>query len=360
MPTLLHENISSLLAPWSFDAKKWHRNLQKYLKCNSAGIGIINLAHPNQDELFAMVGWQPKALQRWLAGNTDHLRRTAATEGVSVVAPGQKRSSPLLSSGHAVVCMIPSDQERKSYWWMMLARDKSAFSQVEQTKAQHLLGRFHHRFLMPHEAHLGRLLIGHDDRLITADYDFKDRFLDKPSLYNDFLTMFHRVVEQRYPKLKDFDTHDFAVSIGKESFWLCFTRRRAIRTADTYHWYIELRPLGEDEIPVVDTLKDDRIARALSYVHDHYAEVPSLATLAEHTGMSPFHFHRLFSHQVGTSPKQYQLRKQMQMAKWILRAHRIPIGETADRTGFSSHGHFTSTFQRMIGMSPTQYRESFY
>ena len=48
------------------------------------------------------------------------------------------------------------------------------------------------------------------------------------------------------------------------------------------------------------------------------------------------------------------------MAKWMLRALRIPIGSIAEMTGFSSHGHFTSTFHRLIGVSPTEYRESHY
>ncbi|MDZ4821746.1 MAG: helix-turn-helix domain-containing protein, partial [Planctomycetota bacterium] len=34
--------------------------------------------------------------------------------------------------------------------------------------------------------------------------------------------------------------------------------------------------------------------------------------------------------------------------------------KVASATGFSSHGHFASTFHRLIGVSPTEYRESFY
>ena len=36
------------------------------------------------------------------------------------------------------------------------------------------------------------------------------------------------------------------------------------------------------------------------------------------------------------------------------------LDQIAAATGYSSHGHFTSTFHRLTGKSPTEYRESFY
>ncbi len=360
MTQFLKEKIGNLSTPWCFDGKSWARSLQKTLRCKAAGIGLINRLKPQSDELLAQSGWPATSIKKFFGGAKDNLRATAVKDGIAVGYPGRKGGSPLLTTGHAVVCMVPDNIGEDSWWWMMLTRDRKAFTTVEQEKAMHLLRRFESRFVMPYEIQLGRVLVGHDDRLIAADLDTKDKFLDKPALFDELLTEFHRVVEQRYPKLKDNQTRDMAIKMGKQSYWLCFTKRRAVVGSDGYHWYLELRPLGDDEVPVVGTVKDDRVAKALAYLHDNYAQVPSLATLARQTDMSQFHFHRLFTGQVGTSPKQYLLRKQLQMAKWMLRALRIPIGQIADLTGFSSHGHFTSTFHRMIGESPTEYRESFY
>lgn len=360
MTDFLKEKISDLSTPWSFDAKAWVKGIQKHLRCKAAAIGVIKRNKPQQDELIAAHGWTGPVMKRWLSGAKDGLRTAAAKNGIAVGFPGNKANSPLLKSGHGVVCMLPESINQDSWWWLMVTRDAKAFSAIEQEKAMHLLRRFESRFAMPYEIQLSRLIVGHDDRLIAADLNTKDRFLDKPALYDELLTAFHRVVDQRYSGLKDNQTRDMAVQVGKDSHWLCFTRRRAVAGSDTYHWYIELRPLDDDEVPVVGTVKDDRVAKAIGYLHDNFSDVPSLATLAKQTNMSQFHFHRLFTTQVGTSPKQYLLRKQLQMAKWMLRALRIPIGEIAELTGFSSHGHFTSTFHRMIGESPTEYRESFY
>lgn len=49
----------------------------------------------------------------------------------------------------------------------------------------------------------------------------------------------------------------------------------------------------------------DRIARVIQYLDEHYSEQPDLATLAARAGLSPFHFHRLFSKWAGVTPKDF-------------------------------------------------------
>jgi AraC-like DNA-binding protein len=207
---------------------------------------------------------------------------------------------------------------------------------------------------------MGRLIVGHDNRLICADLDTRDLLLANAGLLEELVTTVQRVAEQRFPDLGDNETRDIAVKLGNTAYWVVFRRRRCIPGAEAIHWYIEIRPMEKDELIPVGTVKDDRVAAAMAYFHKNFDNAPSLAQVAKFVHMSPFHFHRLFSKQVGVSPKHYLMRKQLQMAKWLLRAHRVPIGSIASATGFSSHGHFTSTFHRLIGVSPTEYRESFY
>ena len=122
---------------------------------------------------------------------------------------------------------------------------------------------------------------------------------------------------------------------------------------------MELRPLDPDELPIVGTVPDPRIALAIAYVHEHFRDTPSLAQIARHVHMSQYHFHRLFSRLAGISPKHYLQKKQIQVGKWLLRATKRPVGDIAALAGFASHGHFTSTCQRHLGMNPTQYRRRF-
>ncbi len=55
----------------------------------------------------------------------------------------------------------------------------------------------------------------------------------------------------------------------------------------------------------VDSRDFARIAKAIRYIDAHYREQPSLTTIARHTGLSEFHFNRLFRRWAGVTPKQY-------------------------------------------------------
>lgn len=49
----------------------------------------------------------------------------------------------------------------------------------------------------------------------------------------------------------------------------------------------------------------ERVAQAIRYLDQHQADQPDLAALARHAGLSPFHFHRLFSTWAGVTPKDF-------------------------------------------------------
>ena len=49
----------------------------------------------------------------------------------------------------------------------------------------------------------------------------------------------------------------------------------------------------------------ERIARVIRYLDAHHSEQPDLAELAGHLGLSPFHFHRLFTDWAGVTPKDF-------------------------------------------------------
>ena len=362
MSQQLLEKVGGMHAPWGVDNRKLLKSLQSHLPCSAIAVGVIDPDQPRADELIAAQGFPAAAVAKWCEGaGRDKLLAAARKDGVAAAHPGQRNNdSALHRGGQLVMCMSPESRTGR-WWWLVASRDsKEAFSAVEQEIAMILLRRWQSRFIVPEEMGLGRLLIGSDDRLIAADLDTRELLLQQPALQGELITALHQIVDQRYPKLGDDDARDIAIKLGKQTYWVVFHRSRVLAGDAAHHWYIELRPLDSDELVPVGTVKDDRIASAIAFLHEKFASSPSLAQTAKFVHMSPFHFHRLFSKQVGISPKHYLMRKQLQMAKWLLRAHRVPIGSIASATGYSSHGHFTSTFHRLIKVSPTEYRESYY
>jgi len=49
----------------------------------------------------------------------------------------------------------------------------------------------------------------------------------------------------------------------------------------------------------------ERIARVIRYLDQHHTAQPDLAELADCVGLTPFHFHRLFSNWAGVTPKDF-------------------------------------------------------
>ncbi len=82
----------------------------------------------------------------------------------------------------------------------------------------------------------------------------------------------------------------------------------------------------------------------------------SLDTLAATAGLSRHHFHRLFSRQIGETPKRYTSRLRLERAAVRLLLHRGSVLEIALDCGFQSHETFTRAFGRQFGVPPRVYR----
>src|SRR5260221_13517719 len=86
------------------------------------------------------------------------------------------------------------------------------------------------------------------------------------------------------------------------------------------------------------------------------AEVaPSLAALAAAAGLSAWHFHRVFKGATGVTPKEYAAAHRAKRARAALEDGRS-VTDAIYEAGFTSSGRFYETSDRMLGMTPTQYR----
>ena len=332
----------------------------RQVPCDSLAMGLIHLRRPQPDEILAVHGWTIDDVLAWCdeGFKGDTLLQTAKRHGVAAVTPGEadKRNS-LQTGGFTLTCMVPESLRRRRWWWCQMARKDRNFTAVERQVAHLLLRQWQVRFNYVPPPGLGHLFLGHDDRLIHVDPATQVRLLQNRGMLEQLIHSLHAASAQRWPDSTPGEAHDFGIELVGRLHWVCFSRSAAIDHARAMRWCVELRPLAAGELPSVGSVDDVRIARAIAYLHDHYQESPSLTCVAEAVDISPFHFHRLFMRHVGISPKRYLQRKQLQDAKWLLRATRTPIGEIAASTGFSSHGHFTSTFRRLTTVSPTEYRE---
>lgn len=82
----------------------------------------------------------------------------------------------------------------------------------------------------------------------------------------------------------------------------------------------------------------------------------SIAEIAQSAGVSVCYFRRLFTEYSGESPVQFRQHYRIEKAKQLLFSdEEYSIGEIAQLLGFTDIYHFSKTFKKYMGVSPTQY-----
>ncbi|NHN27774.1 methylated-DNA--[protein]-cysteine S-methyltransferase [Flavobacterium jejuense] len=99
-----------------------------------------------------------------------------------------------------------------------------------------------------------------------------------------------------------------------------------------------------------------RIAEAIGYIKDNFQQQPNLEDVAQKINLSPFHFQRLFSEWVGTSPKKFLQYTTVEYAKKLLKDNQATLFETAYETGLSGTGRLHDLFVNIEGMTPATYK----
>jgi len=98
--------------------------------------------------------------------------------------------------------------------------------------------------------------------------------------------------------------------------------------------------------------------RSIEDMLDCAGPTPSLAQMAEHCGMSPRHFGRLFRLACGLSVTEFAIKRRVEKAKALLGEAAMPIKQVAWECGFQTAGAFSSAFRRATGLQPSAYRNA--
>ena len=82
--------------------------------------------------------------------------------------------------------------------------------------------------------------------------------------------------------------------------------------------------------------------------------------LADKLGLTPQYLSKLFKQEVGVTISDYIMSRRIQAAKNMLKFSDYTPLDIGNYLNFSSHSHFISCFRKHTGMTPRQYRESFF
>jgi AraC family transcriptional regulator len=94
------------------------------------------------------------------------------------------------------------------------------------------------------------------------------------------------------------------------------------------------------------------------YIEEHLAEDLSLSQLAEVAGLSQFHFARAFRESMGLPPLRYVSARRVERAKDLLAQPGLSVTQIGAQLGFNDTSHFSASFRKHIGATPSAYRRS--
>jgi AraC family transcriptional regulator len=100
------------------------------------------------------------------------------------------------------------------------------------------------------------------------------------------------------------------------------------------------------------------LKKAQDFVHDRFQHSISLAEVAESAGVHPVSLARAFRRTHHCTVGDYVRRLRVEFACQKLTGSDTPLVDIALSAGFSEQSHFSRTFKRLTGLTPSAYRSS--
>lgn len=99
------------------------------------------------------------------------------------------------------------------------------------------------------------------------------------------------------------------------------------------------------------------VKKALAYISENFDSGLTISEIARAASVSRGHLQRSFHETVGCTMVSKINDFRINKAKILLRISTLPIVEIAINVGFNSRQHFSASFTKVTGLSPSQYRK---
>ena len=98
--------------------------------------------------------------------------------------------------------------------------------------------------------------------------------------------------------------------------------------------------------------------KCAEYIDMHYMEPLTLDDVANYVGKSRYYTSTLFNESMGMNMTEYLNSVRMKHACSLMAYSALPMGEIAEKCGFSDVKYFGKVFKNVVGISPARYRTS--
>nr|WP_279615856.1 AraC family transcriptional regulator [Paenibacillus pectinilyticus] len=125
-----------------------------------------------------------------------------------------------------------------------------------------------------------------------------------------------------------------------------------------YEWLLALQRFLQSKEAVSQHEIPASYRKVASHIDHHYASDLSLDHLAEVAGLNKYYLCKMFPLYYHVSTMDYLRNRRIEKAAELLQNPHLSIKEIASRSGYHEVGYFGKVFHKMMGMSPSSYREN--
>jgi AraC family transcriptional regulator len=101
-----------------------------------------------------------------------------------------------------------------------------------------------------------------------------------------------------------------------------------------------------------------QMRRIFAHVETNLSRRIAVRELARLLGLSASHFCRAFKCTLGAAPRDYVLRRRIEVAQGLMLTTSEPLSSIAVACGMSDQSHFTRSFHRIVGETPYTWRRT--
>jgi AraC-like DNA-binding protein len=105
-----------------------------------------------------------------------------------------------------------------------------------------------------------------------------------------------------------------------------------------------------------DSTRDRNLARAIAFVHEHFAEPLAIRKVARIAGFAPGYFSQLFKRREKTTFESYVRTLRVRRAQQLLKGTDLSADRISQLCGFALRPYFFRVFKADVGITPLQYR----
>lgn len=102
----------------------------------------------------------------------------------------------------------------------------------------------------------------------------------------------------------------------------------------------------------------NNVKKVILFIRKNLTKDFNLEDIAKELFITKEHLSRLFKKEMGITISEYIIKSKIHEAKTLLKEHDYNIVYIADLLNFANSSHFSNSFKKIVGVSPTEYKKS--